>query len=249
MDDIGIRARVTEFVLKTVSPIAFVLVVALVILVLTGVVSGQMGAAIGTLALAAMTALSVHSGLRQTRYMYEDLRFRRRPQVSLHHDQGEETGAGQLSMENTGEVPVILKFNLALVQSPCPSDDHAKMLDRTTAYEDLPEAVRVQEHGWDEDRGLYLEPKEETGYDEGFVGRILMDRGEWNEKEGAIVWLRIDAQLRSQYNENDFRSKRWLFEVMIKDGVTYVSIPFEKAKADRRRRLQDSPEYDDPSSV
>jgi hypothetical protein len=161
-----------------VSPVAFVLVLVLIGLVLAGVISGQMGAAIGTLALAAMTALSVHSGLRQTRYMYEDLRFRRRPQVSIHHDQSEGSGSGWLSMENTGEVPVILKFDLALVQSPCPSADHTKMLDRTTAYEDLPEAVKVQEQGWDEDGGQYLEPKEETGYDEGFVGRILMDCGE-----------------------------------------------------------------------
>jgi hypothetical protein len=150
-------------------------------------------------------------------------------------------------MKNTGEVPVTLKFNLALVQSPCPSEDHAKMLDRTKAYEDLLEASKVQGQGWDEDGGQYLEPEEETGYDEGFVERILMDRGEWNEKEGVIVWLRIDAHLHSRYDESDSRSRTWLFEVMIKDDVTYVSIPFKKARTDRKRRLRNNPAYDDPS--
>lgn len=249
MDDIGIRARVTEFALKTVSPIAFALVLVLIGLVLAGIISGQMGAAIGTLALAAMTALSVHSGLRQTRYMYEDLRFRRRPQVSIYHDRGEEAGSGWFAMENTGEVPVTLKFNLALVQSPCPSEDHAKIFDRTTAYEDLPEAVKLREQGLDEPGGQYLEPEEGTEFDEAFVKRLPRVREEWGQKGGAIGWLRIDAQLQSQYDEGDSRGRKRLFEVMVKDSVTYVSVSFEKARRDRRRLLGDMPEYDDPSTM
>ncbi|WP_135853982.1 hypothetical protein [Halorussus salinus] len=197
--------------------------------VLTGRINGKVASSIGTLFLASVTLISVLLNYRQAQYMREDLNFRRRPQVSIHHKSGQ--GLGLLCFENTGEMPVEVTFRLSMA-SQIKITPESPILEPTTKYEQISEKMKITNVGNWKSVTIFLEPKERTEYTAGFLTDEIRIREEkYNEYE--FFWLRVDAEVHSPFEKKVRKTER-LFHVDIWNNGMFSSTSFPSAQKNTR---------------
>lgn len=215
------------------------LVIGAVLLFLTSVVvyhhtnlyTAQEAVAFGTLFLALITAITAYSSQQQTKYMREEVKFMRRPQLSIHHESLED-GGGWLVFENTGQVPIEATIRISLAPT---SDTEVSdlILDDNRSYDELPDEIKVYEGGAGDWRGTteFLEPGQKQKYVIGMFGHEMAAREDDYGLEN-LHWVRFDGKLTSTLSEDDTRDFQRLFQYSIDDSnVIFSSYSFEEARS------------------
>ncbi|MFD1600617.1 hypothetical protein ACFSBX_16885 [Halobellus rarus] len=185
--------------------------------------------AFGTLFLALITAITVYTNQQQTKYMRKELKFMRRPRLSIHHEN--EDDGGMIVFENTGQVPVEATVRISLAPiGETESDD--PILNNELQYEELPDEVKVYKGGAGDWRKTteFLEPGQKQKYVIGMFGHEMTVRDDDYGLED-FHWIRIDGQLTSTLSETDTRDIQRLFQYSINNShVIFSSYSFDEAR-------------------
>lgn len=232
--------------------IIILFLIMVIFLTFLDIISALEASAIGTVMLATATMYTVAQNQKQSEYirtqaeemqkqaesMHEELRFKRRPRISIYEDLTE--SSPNLVFQNTGRIPIEATVHLAIsdVNNTKPN---AKILNQNIPYEMLPDNTKVSPGGGRQDnwteRHLFLQesgkPVDSKSYQLRSVLKRKLEHDGKKFKRGDHFWLRVDVEAKPEYNPENTRQINFIFKMNLSpivDDAKFSPYSFREAQ-------------------